>query len=149
MTLMIEDNGEKLSTVCERCSGKLLRVRRVRTSNAFTAEDLLSCEDIEALEFQFPDVVLWVICIGETDEIRLSFAAPSWTNPDIVDLSNDSPWNNVVGLELRFVWLLENDHGYRDGVQFEFILPPENERIYRVELESAASQILVYVVEPA
>lgn len=149
MTLTFEGNGEKLSSVCERCSGKLLSVRRVRTNNAFTTEDLLSCEDIEALEFQFSDVVLWVICIGETDEIQLTFTAPSWPNSDIVDLSNNLPWSNVVGLELRFAWFLENERGYRDGVQFEFFLPPENERICRVELESAASQILVYVVELA
>ncbi len=86
-----------------------MSVRRVRTNNAFTTEDLFSCEDIEALELQFPDVVLWVTCIGETDEIRLSFEAPSWTNSNIVELSNNPPWNNVVGMELRFAWFLENE----------------------------------------
>jgi hypothetical protein len=146
---MTETDGEDLSSILARCSGSLLGVHRVRACDPITGEDILSCEDVEALRFQFPGVELWVACNAATDEIRLSFAGPLWRGPIVVDVSDMLPWRKAIGLELGFAWFMQNDRGYRDGVQFEFFRALEAGDILRIELEAAASKLRVFVVEPA
>jgi uncharacterized protein DUF6334 len=146
---MNEPDGETLSSVVARCSGTLLEVHRVRASDPITGDDILACDDLEALRFRFSDAELWVVCVAATDEIRLSFIGPEWPAPVVVNASGDPPWRKIVGLELRFAWFLQNERGYRDGVQLEFFRWPHADDVYRIAMEAAASRIQTFIVERA
>src|SRR5438128_1650994 len=97
---MTRNDGETLSSVLARCSGPLLGVHRVRARDPITGDDILSCEDVEALKLRFSGVEMWVVCKGATDELHLGFTGPKWPTALAVDLSEEPAWRRVIGMEL-------------------------------------------------
>ena len=145
---MKSSEHEDLSELLPRLSGPLRRVSRVRAKNVLTGEDILSCEDIEALVLAFNEADLCVLCLGDSDELVSSLSLPAWEEKHVQDVSSQSPWNSAVGLYLFTTWTMQNDSGYDDAIQFEFGIPNVGPKL-RIQLEGAASQILVYRVVAA
>lgn len=52
---------------------------------------------------------------------------------------HDSPWQGALGRRPRWVWVMINQQGYMDGIQFEFITDKadNDQRIQMVALASA------------
>lgn len=48
-----------------------------------------------------------------------------------------SQWRNLVGKSVLWVWILENQQGYVDGVQFSFA--DQGKELFRIQMIAAAS----------
>ena len=55
---------------------------------------------------------------GETDSLTVGENSGTWL--DVADLSVRPPWADAIGCGILWLWLLENQYGYVDGVQIEF-----------------------------
>lgn len=91
-------------------------------------------------------------------EVRLDFEFATWTlgvfpDDDTVSISRcetsaesdlsfeyapvDSRWRSALGKSAQWVWIMENQQGYCDGLQFAFAL--DGTEVCRVQLIAAAS----------
>lgn len=122
----------KISNLVEQ-SGKLLKV----DSYAYPeVPDQLAC-----LVFHFSNTTCFVSIEEDTDEIKIS---ESHKIEDLVLVSNNPIWMNYINRELVWVWILENNQGYSDGIRFEF----KNVNV-SAELFAIASRIKLYRIEIA
>jgi hypothetical protein len=58
----------------------------------------------------------------------------------------ESPWTSALGTVPQWIWVLENQQGYHDGLQFGFAV--DGAEVCRVQLIAAASSWQVSVVRP-
>ncbi len=114
-----------------------------KTRTTYSGDDLLSCEDLEALVLNFESNRICIACEGETDEVRIVKNFP-FDAFGVADLSHEEPWKSAVANELFSVWRLTNSKGYDDGLQFEFGTADENTRIL---VDGAASQIRIWTIK--
>ena len=63
-----------------------------------------------------------------------------------INYSHKKPWVQAIGGEIRWVWLMTNQQGYIDGMQFEFINAVIGEDPVIIQLMVAASSIEVRTV---
>ncbi|QUY43409.1 DUF6334 family protein [Acaryochloris marina] len=122
----------------------LQRVERCTANSSYTSNDLLGGENLEALILFFGDYQVGIVCDGETDEVYISDVfqfAPHLR----VDLSQQKPWKAILGMQLFSVWQLTNNHGYDDGLQFEFGIAGQQTRIL---VDGAASEIRIWEIKP-
>lgn len=142
---MLFDGFDQLSGAVEAGLGKLLAVERVLAKESISGNDLLRCEDLEALLLTFEQGAVTLRAIGADDTVVVSVGRPDEAAfPVRRKLSDELPWRHALGKVLWMVWSLTNHRGYPDAVQLEFIARGEGE--LRIQLEVAASRFRVYVV---
>jgi hypothetical protein len=94
----------------------------------------------QVIVFTFDEGSFSVRAVIEDDSILISFAEA--LGEELTDLHALEPWNRVIGHGMMFIWTLENQSGYRDGLQFECALPEE---FLSVQLMCMASALDVQV----
>ena len=72
----------------------------------------------EEYTFTFEHGSITVTADGETDSLTVGETSGTWR--DVVDLSGRPPWVEAIGCGTLWFWMLENQHGYVDGVQIDF-----------------------------
>jgi len=84
---------------------------------------------------KFVHAILEIRAIAEDDtvELRIVNEIPERG----VDVSGESPWKDAIGLEVTDRWLLSNQQGYTDAVQFRFTLTIEFEIIIQLMVSSS------------
>jgi hypothetical protein len=81
-------------------------------------EGRASATSFEEYTFSFEHGSISITAEGETDSVTLSESSGTWL--DMADLSGRAPWSDAIGCEILWLWQLENQFGYVDGVQIEF-----------------------------
>lgn len=81
----------------------------------------------------------WVLAVNADDDtIRI---AGSETLPlegmRIGEAPEESPWTRALGASAQWIWILQNQQGYEDGVQFSF--SREGREVCRIQLIAVAS----------
>jgi hypothetical protein len=72
----------------------------------------------EEYTFTFEHGSITATAEGETDSLTVGENSGTWL--DVADLSGRPPWSDAIGCGILWLWLLENQNGYVDGVQIEF-----------------------------
>lgn len=122
----------------------LRKVTHMQAKEPLTGSDLLSGENLVVTCFEFDKCAFYFICLGETDEVKITETAPNghWVSHDI---SHETPWKSVIGCELNNIWQLCNSKGYDDSIMLQF---GNNHGNTRVLLEVVASRFAVFLVVP-
>ncbi|MGI8591400.1 MAG: DUF6334 family protein [Nakamurella sp.] len=69
-------------------------------------------------EFAFEHGYLTVSAAADDDTVRLTTGR--MTLPYAVQLTDSAPWSAAVGSGVMWIWTLQNQNGYQDGVQVQF-----------------------------
>lgn len=72
----------------------------------------------DEISLQFKGGEVTITANAEDDSIQLREGGPEF--PATFDLSGNSPWLSTIGSGVIWVWTLENQQGYVDGIQLEF-----------------------------
>lgn len=88
------------------------------------------------LDFEF---AAWTLDVcPDDDTVRISrLEALTESDLSFEDAPVDSPWRPALGLSAQWVWIMENQQGYCDGLQFAFAL--DGTEACRVHMIAAAS----------
>jgi hypothetical protein len=103
------------------CFDPILETNAVLNDVVYYIDDIARTIDIIKLVFsnknkEFP-IYIKVICDDDTIEINHELAKNDICyrlfNPQI-------SWNNITGKGLIWIWIMQNQQGYTDGIQLEF-----------------------------
>lgn len=109
---------------------------------AYIHPDLVKDQIVISLRFGSKHLQIEVL---EDDSLSVSFSAN--TNGYIkVDLTNDSRWKGAINKPIRWGWLMKNNYGYSDGVQFEFSESVSDEMLI-IQLLGISSRIDTRIVK--
>jgi hypothetical protein len=86
-------------------------------------DELMDESGCDEFIFEFDSGMLVVSAVPDDDTIRLHGSDSGFVNR--VDLTRDQSWARLVGCEVDWIWTLQNQQGYIDGVQMEFSRPGE------------------------
>ncbi|WP_211302412.1 DUF6334 family protein [Nannocystis exedens] len=91
------------------------------TSVEFCMDSDLPSDPV-AFRFSFEDESFCVSANGHDDTIIVSRDMPNEyaSYPSRAFLMLSPPWNGALGAKLIWVWTLENQRGYFDGIQLQF-----------------------------
>jgi hypothetical protein len=64
----------------------------------------------------------------------------------LADATADSPWSRALGTTAQWIWILENQQGYADGIQFAFAL--NGTEVARIQLIAAGSHWHIGAIRP-
>lgn len=96
------------------------------------------------LEFE----ALTLNCRVDADDDTLALSLEAVSTPSAAEtLSGSGAWANAVGAALRWGWVMTNNQGYADGVQFEFANPSDRSSVC-LQLIAIASGVEVRSVVP-
>jgi Family of unknown function (DUF6334) len=93
--------------------------------------------------FEFRHGTVYVAVEPDDDSVRLLADGAGY--PYVVRITDQKPWNAMVGCSLRWGWLLTNQRGYTDGAQFEFSGESQS---WTIQLVAEASQLTAYSLAP-
>lgn len=98
--------------------------------------DTPACIDAVVLEFEF---AAWTFSVfPDDDTVRISEGGtPAENDLDFQEAPLRSLWASALGASAQWVWIMENQQGYCDGVQVAFALG--GRETCRVQLIAAAS----------
>lgn len=79
-------------------------------------------ESIDAIEFSFTEGGIATLYVeSEFDTLRLELAEMVMREDCVIrDATAITPWADLMGERLAWIWLLKNQQGYEDGFRFEF-----------------------------
>lgn len=92
---------------------------KIKKLNAYFDKEIE--RDNIVIELIFEDGFFYISV--DSDDDTLNFSYSNIYGPDVFlkrDLSNGMPCKKFVGSTIRWFWLMENNQGYLDGIQFEF-----------------------------
>lgn len=135
---------DDLASIVNDGEAILRKVTHMQAKETISGSDLLSAENLVITCFELDQCSFYIICLGETDEIKISKTIPigHWVSHDT---SHEIPWTNVIDHELNNIWQLCNAKGYDDAVMLQFGNEHGNTRVI---LEAAASRFAVFNVMP-
>lgn len=81
----------------------------------------------------------WVLAVNaDEDTARITDTdATSFQDLLLADPAAASPWTQALGATAQWVWILENQQGYADGIQFDFVR--DGTETCRIQLIAMAS----------
>ncbi|MFE2285448.1 DUF6334 family protein [Streptomyces sp. NPDC059443] len=81
----------------------------------------------------------WVLAVNADDDtIRISRSdGLPLEGMRIAEAPEESPWTRALSASAQWIWTLENQQGYEDGVQFSF--SREGTEVCRIQLIAVAS----------
>jgi hypothetical protein len=81
----------------------------------------------------------WVLGVDPDDDTVLIDREPGTASEEYLvgDAPADSPWAGALGRSAQWIWILCNQQGYADGIQFAFA--EDGREVCRVQLIAAAS----------
>jgi len=94
------------------------RLIAVHAGSEVPGEGPASVTRFEEYTFTFEHGSVTVTADGETDSLTVGETSGTWL--DVADLSGRPPWAEAIGCGILWLWLIENQNGYVDGVQIEF-----------------------------
>ena len=94
------------------------RLTAVHAGSDAPGEGPASLTCFEEYTFTFEHGSITITADGETDSLTVGENSGTWL--DVADLSMRPPWADAMGCGILWLWLLENQYGYVDGVQIEF-----------------------------
>lgn len=64
------------------------------------------------------------VCVNpDYDTLSVSDSPPAGPfNLQCIDVSREAPWNSALGMRIQWIWRMQNQQGYEDGIQIEFHL---------------------------
>jgi hypothetical protein len=139
---VLQDGGD-FDHLLEAGTGRFKAARLIKSVLEPTADQLLDCMELEALELCFERCRFWVRCDGSSDEIGFS-GAPTWPAVTNTDLTRKAPWSSAVGLELVDYAFLVKGVDYHDRLQLDF--GADKIRV-SLQLEFSACQLSTYLVK--
>jgi hypothetical protein len=92
-------------------------IASVTACSDFTFADSDLASRFEEYELEFERGVLTIGANAENDTIQLTEAPSLLPHKSLV--SSSEPWRSVVGYQVLWTWLLENQGKFTDGFQFE------------------------------
>lgn len=119
-------------------AGRLVRVR------CGTPRDVPTLLTTIVLDFEAGS---WVLAVNPDDD-TVQIADPEAASLQDLVLTEppaDSPWTSALGATAQWVWILENQQGYADGIQFAFVLDGAHE--CQVQMIAMASHWKIGVVQ--
>ena len=113
-------------------AGRLMRVRYG------TPHDIPTLVSTIVLEFEAGS---WALSVNADDDtIRIATTEEALLDDMcLTDASAESPWTQTLGTTAQWIWTLENQQGYEDGIQFAFAL--DEREVCRVQLIAIASVV--------
>jgi hypothetical protein len=100
-----------------------------------------------AILMYFSKIVIIIKVVEEDDSVELISINLDMANEiDSIDVSSDTLWKDIINVNLRWVWVLTNQQGYTDGIQFEWG-DPSSEKSIIVQAIAVASCFRLYKVE--
>jgi hypothetical protein len=111
-------------------------------SRRFDEEDSLY-QPFDEYAFTFEGGRLTVSAQAEDDSI--SVGSEPLSSGSVEDISQQQPWDSLIGSGLIWSWRLRNQQGYDDGFQVEFHAGAQSTLIQFV---CEASSLTVYIVKP-
>ncbi len=134
---------DRLASVMNERQLILRKVFHLQASGSISGDDLLSGNDLVCLRLQFDELDVYVICIGESDELEVCETppSPSWLSQDV---SQEQPWKRALSGFLSNAWQLKNNMGYDDGICLNFRHSASGD--VRILLEAVASRLLIFDV---
>jgi len=90
----------------------------------------------------------WALTVNADDDtIRIAEAeATGLKDVRISPAPSESPWSSALGTVPQWIWVLENQQGYHDGLQICFAL--DGEEVCQIQLIASASSWHIGVVSP-
>jgi Family of unknown function (DUF6334) len=109
--------------------------------------DIDYSKSLEAVVLVFENKILTISVFAEEDTIELQSCEPLLDDSHkLIGLSNNNPWSFAIGKSLRWGWLLMNQQGYLDAIQFEFANNISDNSVI-VQLVAVASRLRVYKLD--
>lgn len=99
---------------------------------------------VEILRLNFNKSHLYVSVNGEDDTIRIERDFPG-KDEDWCQFAPHETWKNAYGKPILWLWYMENNQGYEDGLQFEFAQDAADKSIC-VQIIAVASQLSIKLV---
>jgi len=133
-------NAETIARIHDD-AGPLRAVRYVLFEDSLTF--------IVGVILEFETLTATILAEPNYDEILVRLT-PYENEPDekIVAVGTESPWLEMFGLSVLWVWEMTNQQGYTDGLRLEFGDPDDSEKSRTVEMVVAASSIKLFAVRP-
>jgi hypothetical protein len=133
-------NQSVIRDLCET-AGKLREVRYSLYDAGPEGRDW-----IVAVEMRFESRVASIYAESELDTISVRLGDVKVDEDCYLEVaSKAAPWIDAVGRSLRWIWLLQNQEGYEDGVRFEFAPSTEGQEALEVTLLAIASGVRIYI----
>jgi Family of unknown function (DUF6334) len=109
--------------------------------------DIESPDSLEAIVLIFENRILTVSVFAEEDTIELQDCEPLiGASNNLIDLLNNNLWSLAIGKALRWGWVLINQQGYLDAIQFEFANNVSDNSVI-IQLVAVASNLKVYKLD--
>lgn len=136
---------DRLASLMNERQLVLRGVFHLQAGDSISGDDLLSGSNLAGLRLQFDESDVYLICIGESDELEICEAPPSalWLSQDV---SQDQPWKQALGGSLSNAWQLNNNMGYDDGICLNFRSATSSDA--RILVESIASRFSIFEIIP-
>lgn len=119
--------------------GKLLAVNVIKYT--FADEPYM----VAAYKFIFEYGTVFNEALPDTDEISFCDNLILDDYDTTEDVSSISPWQELIGNKLLWIWEMKNQQGYYDAIQYNFY--NDNREDFIVQLCVAASSVYAYRVE--
>ncbi|GAB2516852.1 DUF6334 family protein [Microbulbifer agarilyticus] len=97
-----------------------------------------------SLELVFENGKVFHEAIPETDQISVRQAPPSGECVAL-PIAESEPWSFAIGRQALWVWKLQNQNGYGDGLQYSFANTVSDEEVV-VQLMVIGSEVTVHRV---
>jgi len=102
----------ELTTMCYE-AGRLVRVRHG------VPVDVPTLVTTGVLDFELGS---WALTVNADDDTIRIATTEELRSEDVRldDAPAESPWTRALGASVQWIWLLRNQQGYHDGIQFSF-----------------------------
>lgn len=134
-------NYDEIGTLYDKAE-KLLGVRYSVFDAGLDGKDW-----IDAIEMRFEnDTIATIYVEAEFDTLRLELSEMKLNEDCSIKVATSvKPWNEVLGRNLSWIWLLSNQQGYEDGLRFEFSTIESDKTSRVITLIGIASSIKMYL----
>ncbi len=100
---------------------------------------------IEAIEMQFESSVSTIYVESDFDTLQIKLSEMEIGSDCYIKIATSlEPWKEAVGRSLAWIWLLNNQQGYEDGIRFEFSSKDEDQTEVIITLIGIATSIQIY-----
>lgn len=100
---------------------------------------------IDAIEMQLESTIATIYVEPDFDTLRLELSEMRVGADCYSSITTfTTPWSNIIGKCLSWIWLLTNQQGYEDGMRFQFSAN-EGETPQIITLIGIASSIKIYL----
>ena len=109
-------------------------------------EALLLCDDttadIVAVQMRFDRVDVRVAVNPDDDTITTAFGSSSVGVDEYFEPARE-PWIEAVGMRVQWYWCMENNQGYCDGLQIEFVAAEGGGASHCIQMIAIASALSI------